>query len=798
MLPEFNRKLIFPSKSVMKPVIKAPKTALISNHFPVAFTNPNFKAYEWTFSFILQADLAAYRAAPDADLPSAIAADNRAEIDRVMNSARRDLLAKFGPNFTAGNVLYSFKHISANEVVLTPSGRYAIILRSTKNVLSPSDLIPCADSRHKFLQMLNSQVKHIFKSQGFLELGYNRRYYDQRLTEEFEFNSAKFQILKGFSAVFECYESGLKLQLDYATRVISSETLWARIQRETRAGGKLETICTNVAEGRSFMTVYGNQRLVRVDGWDFGRTPMSAFPNPEYKSFADYYRRQYSLTIKDTKQPLAFQTVKQKYVDEEGELKTRVEKIFFVPELLKAEGIPDDLRKNGIFMRELATRGILAPDARFKKTAEIISSINQNTNKAIEFNVSATQNKVTGHVYEPPKLAQESTAGVNLKGDRINVNKLVEHTDLTNWCVFYDRHSDKPLDNVIDILKEVADNLKFKIEDPTQGYMVDDKTDLKKLVKDLSSAKNPPQMVLAFVSRQTSKNLYKEIKRLCHQAGLLTQFFTNYNPSRDTEPSPKFKNLVLQMQAKLGNNLWSIDTQLADTLVLGADVYHSKNGRSVASLVGQFGKNLKRTFTETSMQSGRYEEIIASMSTMFLSILEHYQKVEKKLPGKVLFYRDGVGQSFIERTLQAEVGSLIKAMETKYTLKRPKITVVLVTKRISDKFASSDPRPMNPAAGTVVESGVTELDRATFFMIAQKVTQGTANPTKYQVVYDENETRFEDLIKLTHSLCWSYFNWMGPVKVPSPVQYAHKSCYLIGELQDAKVSQNIKSSKYYL
>lgn len=798
MLPQFDKNRIFPSKSLMKPAIKAPKLHLISNHFPVTFTNPQFKAYEWSFSFILSSDLAAYRASPDVNFPSAIAADNRAEIDKVLGSARRELLTRFGPNFTAGSVLYAFKQVNAAEVILTPPGRYAIILRSTKNVLSPADLIPCADSRHKFLQMLNSQVKHIFKSMGFLELGFNRRYYDHKLTEDFGFNGSNFQILKGFSAVFECYESGLKLQLDYTTKVISSETLWARIQRTVQTGRKLEEVCEEFAVGKSFMTVYGNQRLMRVDGWAFDRSPQSEFPNPQFTTFAEYYKRQYKLVIKDNKQPLAFQNIKRKKTNADGEIETQIEKIFFVPELLKAEGIPDDLRKNGGFMRELATRGIMAPDMRFKKTAELIKSINQSSNRAIEFNINATQNRVTGHAYEPPKLAQESSVGANIKSDRVNVNQLPEHTDLTNWCVMYDRQSDNALDHVIDILREVASNLKFNMKDPTQGFRVDEKTNLKKLVNDLVKGPNPPQIVLAFISRRTSGTVYKELKKTCNQAGLLTQFFTNFNSTKDSGPSPKFKNLVLQMQAKMGNNLWSIDTQLADTLVLGADVYHSKNGRSVASLVGQFGRNLKHTFTETSIQDGKYEEIIKSMSSMFLSILEQYQKVEKRLPAKVLFYRDGVGQSFIERTLQSEVGSIIQAMETKYTLKRPKITVVLVTKRISDKFATADQRPLNPIAGTVVESGVTELDRATFFMIAQKVTQGSANPTKYQVVYDENETKFEDLIRVSHNLCWSYFNWMGPVKVPAPVQYAHKCCYLIGELQDAKVSQNMKNSKYYL
>lgn len=31
-----------------------------------------------------------------------------------------------------------------------------------------------------------------------------------------------------------------------------------------------------------------------------------------------------------------------------------------------------------------------------------------------------------------------------------------------------------------------------------------------------------------------------------------------------------------------------------------------------------------------------------------------------------------------------------------------------------------------------------------------------------------------DLEHLTFALCHFYFNWAGPIKVPAPVQYAHK------------------------
>ena len=39
----------------------------------------------------------------------------------------------------------------------------------------------------------------------------------------------------------------------------------------------------------------------------------------------------------------------------------------------------------------------------------------------------------------------------------------------------------------------------------------------------------------------------------------------------------------------------------------------------------------------------------------------------------------------------------------------------------------------------------------------------------------------EDLIKLTHYLCFLYYNYSGPVKIPAPVKYADRLARMIGE-----------------
>ena len=47
-------------------------------------------------------------------------------------------------------------------------------------------------------------------------------------------------------------------------------------------------------------------------------------------------------------------------------------------------------------------------------------------------------------------------------------------------------------------------------------------------------------------------------------------------------------------------------------------------------------------------------------------------------------------------------------------------------------------------------------------------------PTHFFVPKNSSDLSKIDLEHLTYALCYYYFNWAGPIKVPAPCQYAHK------------------------
>jgi eukaryotic translation initiation factor 2C len=107
-----------------------------------------------------------------------------------------------------------------------------------------------------------------------------------------------------------------------------------------------------------------------------------------------------------------------------------------------------------------------------------------------------------------------------------------------------------------------------------------------------------------------------------------------------------------------------------------------------------------------------------------------------------------------------------------YTLVDKRINTRLVEKQ-GDSYA-------NPAPGTIVDTGLVEHAPANgkgsfnFYMVAHKATIATALPVHYFVVKNTTTLRQEEVETFTYHLCYNYFNFMGSIKVPGAVMYAHK------------------------
>jgi aubergine-like protein len=90
----------------------------------------------------------------------------------------------------------------------------------------------------------------------------------------------------------------------------------------------------------------------------------------------------------------------------------------------------------------------------------------------------------------------------------------------------------------------------------------------------------------------------------------------------------------------------------------------------------------------------------------------------------------------------------------------PPIAFIVVSKRINTRFFAMGQRgASNPPCGTVVDNKVTLNERFDFFLVSQKVTQGTVSPTSYNVIEDDTGIAPDIHQRLAYALTHLYYNW---------------------------------------
>lgn len=298
--------------------------------------------------------------------------------------------------------------------------------------------------------------------------------------------------------------------------------------------------------------------------------------------------------------------------------------------------------------------------------------------------------------------------------------------------------------------------------------------------------------------------------------------------------TPYMASNMMKINTRLGNVNHRVDAfgSMGDTLVLGADLVHPKQSNpadvpSIAALVGSIDKDFA-AFYGSARRTGHRVEIIdaRSMTDMAAERIRAWRDntKDKSLPKKILYYRDGTGQSQYGDILKQEVSAIRQAFATVQSDKathmnfqktKVKITAVVVVKRHTTRFYPTNPSDSklalkeNCLPGTVVDSHITSPYYFDFYlqshtieksMVAGKPKFGSAKPTHYFVIVDENKFSQKDLQTITNSFCYNFSHSTSPVSYASPAYLADRLCdratlYLKRWFDNDEVVQNMSAGE---
>ena len=360
-------------------------------------------------------------------------------------------------------------------------------------------------------------------------------------------------------------------------------------------------------------------------------------------------------------------------------------------------------------------------------------------------------------------------------------------------------------------------------------------------------AEGTPALVLCVLSNGHStrgQDAYGTLKSELGSMGIVSQFVDFDKMSKAKTAGPYVHNIAKNVTAKMGTPLWLVDIPsnvpelgANGTIYVGYDIYSDR--KSEASESGSF-ENQRRNLAgfvawyynaetrkwshlcNTDMQVSRQKMMGGSstesrrnagaaseqtdgrspvMDRMSMTTLKEFLEevfevlVKGSNVGRVVVYRDGVGDSMMDRVRVEEMADCEKLLGSKNV----ELTFMVVQKRIHDRYAAPVSKGGRVEWHNIPRGHVVEHSSHSFSQIAVDCTLATSKPVKYFVLRDGG-LPLQAIENMSYHLCWMYTNWPGSIKAPFVLQCASKLAFFHGTSSAAKpnVGMELRQMPYYL
>lgn len=586
----------------------------------------------------------------------------------------------------------------------------------------------------------------------------------------------KLELWPGYVKSVDELHGGLMLTMDVSHKVLSKSTIYDKIRevsRSSRAASWKDDLKKQMIT-RIVITKYNN-RSYRIDDFDFERSPKTSFDvNGRDMSIIDYYKEQYNIKIQDENQPMI---VCRKEMRLSGRPKQEIE-ILLVPELCYMTGLGDEQRRDFRVLKDMSTYTKMSPGQRIAAYKSFVDNL-YNSEKALQaladwgLKLDRNTAKAPARVLDGQKIifggGKEFPAGPKADFTRHAIsNEVLLAFDIVDWVIIVSKGSERCAKTFEDKAAEFAKPTGIRVKKSKTIVIPDAKTTTycTAIREALSDNKNIQIVVIIFPTAQDDR--YAAVKKiLCAEIPTPSQVIMANNLNK---PDDKLRSIVikivLQMNCKLGGALWGMKIPLKKTMIAGIDTYHELGAQSinVGGFVASVNPGFTKYYSNPTIQQKK-EEIVLGLALSLESALKYYYSENDTYPDSIILFRDGVSEGQLENTLNLEIGQFRSAFSRIDPEYKPKVTFVVVQKRVNMKFYKEIDAMKrtyeNLPPGTVIDSEVTHKTFFDYYVVSQHVTQGATTPSHYFCLLDENNFGADIVEQLTYKLCFMYYNWCG-------------------------------------
>jgi len=616
----------------------------------------------------------------------------------------------------------------------------------------------------------------------------------------------KMVVWPGFETSILQHESEVLLCANTTSKILNQQSVleWMYdMNRQCQQNTFYDTVAKKLV-GQIVLTRYNNKTYTVDDiAWDKHPTDTFEKQDGQRISYKEYYTTAYEQSPKDDKQPLLLSRPKDK------DRKRGVSgNIYLLPEFCSITGLSDEMRANFTVMKDLAQHTRIGPAQKSDILKNFMRDLNTNPESRKEladWNMSFAPDLlgVTGRKLPTQQMYQRNDKFTykdeNADWQRETRGKILITTfNMNNWVLLFSPRDEKIAGDFLKTLKTVAAPMGMRVADPTKCRLASDQP--RTYTQALKEHIKPQTEIVVCIVPNNRKDRYDAIKKItCVECPVPSQVVVSRTLSKQQMLMSVCTKIAIQLNCKLGGEVWACEIPVKNLMVIGFDVYHDSlnKGQSIGGFIASMNNSLTRYYSRITKQRS-HNEICDQLKVCMTGALKKYREINGHDPDRIIVYRDGVGDGQIYDVKDHEVPQFKKAIH-EFNPAITKFSMIIVKKRVSTRlFAQSRAGISNPLPGTIVDSEVTRPEFYDFFLCSQTVRQGTVTPVNYNIIEDSSGFKPDHIQKLTYKLCHLYYNWPGTIKVPAPCQYAHKLAFLVGQSVHTDPDIQLSDRLYYL
>ena len=180
----------------------------------------------------------------------------------------------------------------------------------------------------------------------------------------------------------------------------------------------------------------------------------------------------------------------------------------------------------------------------------------------------------------------------------------------------------------------------ISIEEPKAVELNDDRTE--SYLKTIRDNIQPNLQLIVTVFPTQRDYRYSAVKKLCCiESPIPSQVINSRTISNQGKLRSVTQKIALQINCKLGGELWALDIPLKNLMVIGIDVYLDTiyGKRSIGAFVSSSNQMCTRWYSRVTMHTPG-QEIVEGLKVCFSGALRKYHEVNNCLPDRIIVYRE--------------------------------------------------------------------------------------------------------------------------------------------------------------